>query len=195
LASEAGEKVGLLALIDSSAPNGSYDQVPWWRPSYLPRFIRNSSYWFQDFMQLQPDERKEFFQRKWGVLKRKVSSRLFREKPGSAVDLASYIDASQFPEDELKLWQVHLNAGATFVPKPFAGRVTLIRTQGQPFFCSLDPKYGWGELAEGGVDIRIIPGSHEKIFVEPDVRSLAQTLELCLTEAQEKNPTKTLEVV
>lgn len=192
---EAGEQIGLLALIDSAAPNGSYDRIPWWQPSFLPKFIRNSSYWFQDFMQLQPDERKEFFQRKLGVLKRKVSSKLFGETPQSSVDLAAYIDASQFPEDELRLWQVHLAAGASFVPRPYAGRVTLIRTRGQPFFCSLDPKYGWGELASEGVDVRIIPGSHEKIFVEPDICSLAQTLELCLSEAQEKNPVKTLEVV
>jgi thioesterase domain-containing protein len=109
------------------------------------------------------------------------------------VDLAGFIDATQFPEGELKLWQVHLKAGASYVPKPYSGRVTLIRTRGQPFFCSLDPQYGWSELVRGGVDVRMIPGSHEKIFVEPDVKFLAQTLELCLNETQERPPLTRLE--
>ncbi|HUR45836.1 MAG TPA: HAD-IIIC family phosphatase [Candidatus Saccharimonadales bacterium] len=195
LAVEQNEKVALLALIDSAAPNGSYDQVPWWRPTFLPKFVRNSSYWLQDFMEQTPGERKEFFDRKLGVLKRKITSKLLRKREDSEVDLAAFIDASQFPEGELKLWQVHLKAGSSYVPKAYPGRVTLIRTRGQPFFCSLDPKYGWSELAEGGVDVRIIPGSHEKIFVEPDVKFLAQTLDLCLNEVQAKQPIKTLETV
>jgi FkbH-like protein len=194
LAREQGETIGLLALIDSAAPNSSYDRIPWWQPSYHLKFFRNSSYWLKDFMQLQSAERKEFFQRKLGVLKRKISSKFTRARQDESVDLAAFIDSSQFPEDELKLWQVHLNAGASYVPEAYPGRVTLIRTLGQPFLCSLDPQYGWGELAEGGVDVRIIPGSHEKIFVEPDVRFLAQTLDLCLTETQQKQPSKPLEL-
>ncbi|HEY0456519.1 MAG TPA: hypothetical protein VGE41_09090, partial [Verrucomicrobiae bacterium] len=134
-------------------------------------------------------ERREFIQRKWGVLRKKIAQRLHRRPKGSdsQVDLAAYIDASQFPDDELKLWRVHLNAGAAYTPKPYTGRVTLLRTRGQPFLCSFDPQYGWGELATGGVDVRLLPGSHEKIFLEPDLRNLAQTLENCLAEAQLQN--------
>jgi thioesterase domain-containing protein len=192
LAHEQGEEVALLALIDSAAPNGSYDRVHWWRPSFLPDFIRNSSYWLQDFMQQPANERLEFVRRKIGVLKRKISSTLLR-RSRATVDLAAFIDASQFPDDELKLWQIHLNAGIGYRPGKYPGRVTLIRTRGQPFLCSFDPNYGWGELA-ARVDVRIIPGAHEKIFVEPDIRFLAQTLELCLLETQVKQPIHPAEI-
>src|SRR5436190_9771118 len=126
LAEEQGERVALLALIDSAAPNGSYDRVPWWRPTFMPKFIRNSSYWLQDFMEQQPVERKEFLQRKLGVLKRKISLKLFRKPEESEVDLAAFIDASQFPEGELKLWQVHLKAGCTYLPIRYSGGGPLI---------------------------------------------------------------------
>ena len=71
-----------------------------------------------------------------------------------------------------------------YVPKPYPGRVTLFRTRGQPFLCSFDAQYGWGELAAGGVEVILIPGSHEKIFVEPHARMLATKLSACLNEAQ-----------
>jgi thioesterase domain-containing protein len=100
------------------------------------------------------------------------------------VDIRQYIDTSYFPEEELRLWQVHLNAGGAYKPAPYAGCVTLVRTRGQPFLCSFDPKYGWGELARDGVKIRMVPGSHEAIFVEPDVRSLAAQIAACIRETK-----------
>src|SRR5204863_6262336 len=103
----------------------------------------------------------------------------------SPLDLEEVIEVSQFPEIELKLWEVHVRAIRDYLPKPYPGRITLFRTRGQPFLCSFDPQYGWGELAEGGVDVRILPGSHEKIFLEPDLKHLAQTLECCLDQARQ----------
>jgi thioesterase domain-containing protein len=56
----------------------------------------------------------------------------------------------------------------------------LFRTQGQPLFCSLEEDFGWGRLTTGGVDVRIVAGSHESIFIEPNVRTLAGSLKECL---------------
>ena len=53
-----------------------------------------------------------------------------------------------------------------------------------------DPQYGWGELARE-VRVRMIPGSHENIFLEPDLSSLANELQKCLADAQaQAEPTK-----
>jgi FkbH-like protein len=177
---EANEKVNFLALIDSAAPNGSYDRIPWWNPLFYFRFARNTFYWVQDFLGLSRYDQWTFIKRKLGVVKRK----LFRSRPKKEVDIRQYIDTSYFPEEELRLWQVHLNAGGAYKPAPYEGCVTLVRTCGQPFLCSFDPKYGWGELARGGVKIRIVPGSHEAIFVEPDVRSLAAQIAACIRETK-----------
>ena len=183
----AGEETALLLLIDSAAPNGPYDRLEWWRPAFLPRFLRNTAYWIQDFLRLEPAERSELIKRKMGVLKRSFAQRV-SPSGRSVIDVEEFIDTSQFPDDELKLWQIHLRAGGDYKPKSYAGRVTLLRTRRQPFLCSFDPFYGWGDLAEGGVEIHLIPGSHEAIFVEPDVVALAAQVNARLETVQNIQP-------
>ena len=180
---EENEPVALLALIDSAAPNGSYDRIPWWNPLYSIRFAQNTCSWLSDFMKLEPRVRWQFITRKLAVFKRRIFGGREAVKHTS-VDLQEYIDPTQFPEEEIKLWQAHLNAGAAYKPKPFRGRVTLLRTRTQPFFCSFDPEYGWGELAAGGVEVRRVPGSHEAIFIEPHVRALAAQVAACCRQAR-----------
>ena len=134
-------------------------------------------------MKLEPRVRWQFITRKLGVFKRKLSGERGEQKQ-SSVDLHEYIDPTQFPDEEIRLWQAHLNAGAAYKPKPFRGRVTLLRTRTQPFFCSFDPEYGWGELAADGVEVRRVPGSHEAIFIEPHVRALAAQVAACCRQAR-----------
>ena len=179
---EANEQVALLALIDSAAPNGCYDRIPWWNPLYCLRFAKNTCCWLADFMKLEQKARSQFINRKLGVWKRKILGKPADQKQ-AAVDLHQYIDPSQFPEEEIKLWQAHLNAGAAYKPRRLRGGVTLLRTRTQPFFCSFDPHYGWGELSED-VKIRRVPGSHEAIFIEPHVRALAAQVAACIREAR-----------
>ena len=182
-----GEQIALLALLDSAAPNGSYEQVPWWRPGYYPRFVRNSYYWLADFFSHDASERAAFVSRKCAVAKRRLARVFHRSrKSGEGIALDEYIEVKEFPAHELDLWKAHLSAGANYRPGPYGGPVVLLRTRGQPVLCSLDPQYGWGELAQGGVEIRLIPGAHEKIFVEPDVRGLAIELQKVLACARQR---------
>ena len=177
-----GEQVGLLLLIDSAAPNSDYERVPWGHPAFYPRFARNSTYWLADFFNLHPRERRDFIQRKLGAFKAKAKIAIGGQSSGSAgLVLEDFIDTSQFPEHELELWRLHLTAGAAYVPKPYGGHVLLLRTRGQPFLCSFDPKYGWSGLALGGLEVRIVPGAHERIFMEPDVQVLAREVKAALT--------------
>ena len=182
-----GEKTALLLLIDSAAPNGDYDRITWWRPAFLPRFGLNSFFWVQDFLRLPSAERRELIKRKLAVLKRSLAQ---HSSPSgrTVIDVEEFIDTSQFPEDELKLWQIHLRAGSEYVPQPYRGRVTLLRTRRQPFLCSFDPLYGWRGLAGEGVEVHLIPGSHENIFVEPDVTALAAQVNACLETVQKNQP-------
>jgi len=180
-----GETVALLALIDSAPMNTGYNRIPWWRPGFVFNFLVNTLYWLNDFRDLKPAERRDFIRRKFRAVIRRIAWRFTRNKPAPApIDLEEVIDASQFSALELKLWKVHLRALRDYVPPPYHGRVTLFRTRGQPFLCSFDPQFGWGDLADDGVEVVVIPGSHEKIFVEPHVRTLAAKFKTRLNEAQ-----------
>jgi thioesterase domain-containing protein len=70
--------------------------------------------------------------------------------------------------------------------KPYKGQITLLRARGGRLLCNHDPGMGWGEFAAGGVSVNMIPGSHLRIFQEPNIRDLAQQLQYCLDQAQEK---------
>jgi FkbH-like protein len=179
------QEVAFLGLIDAAAPNGSYDLMPWWRPSFLPRFARNSFYWLVDFSRLQAKERRDYFRRKARALKKKLwpGSRP-GDGNGHSVDLDELINISLFSKEELKLWQIHLRADHDYVPQSYPGRITLFHTLGQPLFCSLDPERGWGELARGGVAIQLSTGAHEQIFTEPHVEHLAAQFKACLAAAR-----------
>ena len=178
-----GEEVALVALLDAAPSNGSYERMKWHDPAYAIKFAVNLRHWLGDFARAKPEDRREFVFRKARAIGRKISRKLMPGARGKVpVDLEEIIDLTKFPQHELKLWQIHLDALVKHVSQPYNGRVTLFRTRGQPLFCSLDDDFGWGELAKGGVDIRIIPGSHESIFMEPAVKSLADELKTCLVE-------------
>jgi len=100
------------------------------------------------------------------------------------VDLEEIIDPAQFPEQELKLWEIHLRALAAHVQQPCSAHVTLFRTHGHPILSSFARDLRWGALATGGVTVKLIPGSHENIFMEPQVKSLALSLTTALSETR-----------
>ena len=180
---EGGEQVALVALLDSAPSNAGYEQMKWWQPGFSFKFALNLYYWLDDFFKAKPEERLEFIFRKGRSWRRKLVRRLLRFERGTGeVDLEAIIDVSRFPEHELRLWRIHLNLLNKHVSRPYAGRVMLFRTRGQPVFCSLEEDFGWGGLAAGGVKIKMIPGSHESIFMEPEVRFLAGKLKSCLAE-------------
>jgi thioesterase domain-containing protein len=178
-----GERVAQVFLIDASPSNAGYETIPWWQPAFHFRFARNISYWLKDFVTLlEPEERRRYVARKARVLWRKLAAR-FRGAKSHDVDLDEVIDVNHFPASELKYWQIHLNALVAHVERPYKGAVTLLRTRGQPIFCSFAEDFCWGKLTHGGVTVRYVPGSHENIFVEPNVKFLAEQIEQCLADS------------
>src|SRR5208283_690022 len=105
-----GEDVALVALIDSAPSNAGYESFRWRYPAFPWRFVRNLYFWLDDFTRLQPKERLRFIGRKTRALSRRLLRRIRGAAPTSSVDIEGVIDPSYFPENELKLWQIHLNA-------------------------------------------------------------------------------------
>jgi thioesterase domain-containing protein len=178
-----GERVALVALIDAFPSHAGYERATWWRPKFYFRFVHNLYYWLQDFGEQTREERRRFVIRKARTLGRKLLRR-FRKSNPDEVDLEEVIDPRYFPKHELKFWEIHLRALTNHVEQLYPGAVTLIRTRGQPLFCSFEEDFCWSALAKSGVSVKRIPGSHENIFIEPNVKFLAARLETCLAEAR-----------
>jgi FkbH-like protein len=179
-----GEEIGLVLLLDSAPANAGYERVTWWRPSYPHRFARNFYHWLRDFAKGSLREQRAYVARKLRALWRKTWRAVARDNGASTVDLEDVIDPSLFPQNELKLWQRHLDAMTQHVQQPFDGDVVLLRTQGQPLFCSLEEDFCWRKVARRGVKIRFVPGSHENVFMEPNVKTLAAELQAVLDQAR-----------
>lgn len=181
----AGEKLALVALLDSAAANSSYQRLPWRRPEFYLRFAVNTTHWLRDFSAQPFRDQVRYVRRKGRILARRAADRLLRRPEPFNVE--EVIEASLFPELELNLWRTHVQAMASYHPAPFNGRIVLFRTLGHPFLCSFDPLFGWGPLARGGVEIVNLPGAHEGIFMEPHVRDLGRRFLAQLLQTQNQH--------
>ena len=65
--------------------------------------------------------------------------------------------------------------------------MTLFRAADRALRSYPDPLLGWGELVEGEVEIRVIPGDHNSMWQEPNVHILAEKLSDCLQEAHTRH--------
>jgi hypothetical protein len=73
--------------------------------------------------------------------------------------------------------------------KPYSGRITLIRATDAPYIPQADSACGWKTLAEQGVEVFFTPGTHESMFVEPNLTALGEILNNCFDRsAVDANP-------
>lgn len=84
----------------------------------------------------------------------------------------------------------------TYVPQVYPGKLTLFRASEPPQewnfnarnkpslddWYNRDPNYGWRELAGGGLEIFDVPGDHNLMLKEPNIKILAAKLSSCLSE-------------
>jgi hypothetical protein len=92
-----------------------------------------------------------------------------RNAPEQAPPLPSAI------EDVLRL------AAAGYDPRPYTQRVVFIEAADQPVALHLGSRLGWAELAAGGLEIQVVPGSHTNLLEGPQAPAVAVTLARLLT--------------
>ena len=114
---------------------------------YLEHYVRRLQFW----LRLPAKGKINFINSQW----RKVVSN--RRSPESALHRV------YFP-------------GPEFEPKTYAGRVLVLRVVKQPRNRISSKDLGWSRLARGGVDVRMISGTHETLLRDPHVRALAGEL-------------------
>jgi amino acid adenylation domain-containing protein/FkbM family methyltransferase len=178
---EAGETVGLLAIIDAGVPRrgepGETVELPSIIDGGVPRRAGNVPdvhelddtefmlYLFgqyisisrEEFELLTPDEKSDY------LLKELKAKGMFPPDFGP-VEARFYYD----------LAKANFLALLKYTPRPYDGKVTLFRSIERSGFT--DPTLGWGQLAERGVDIHVVAGKHHEIVLRPHVHSLAEAL-------------------
>ncbi len=85
------------------------------------------------------------------------------------------------------MMEAHQTALETYEPQPYPGKVTLFRSS--QYHAHEQAGKGiwarsWSEFATGGIDCRVIEGTHNEIFEEPRIQEFAAQLKDCLEKAR-----------
>jgi amino acid adenylation domain-containing protein len=177
-----GESAALVGVFEGYAPVRLNARGPVGRPRALLSFLRNVPYWLRDYLQLG---REQILARL--SMKLRGTARGLMRVPGRSreIKLEDYLpNVALIPPTHQFLMQEHLRALRHYRPGPYRGRVTLFRVRAMSLFRAADPEMGWGKLAQGGVDVRMIAGGHNTILEQPFVQSLAEQLTVSLEAAQ-----------
>ena len=77
-------------------------------------------------------------------------------------------------------------ASAKYHPKPYRGRVVLIRSTQRTFGFGRVLDLGWSELLGDDLEICETPGNHYTIYMQPNVDALARKMNTCLRNVEER---------
>jgi aspartate racemase len=171
-----GQKVALLALIDTYLPSPRYMPNPKLCHSLVYRFAQRVDLYLGNLLLIGPH--------------RQLISMLERSKVkiGEAI---KRVTARLYPDIEppltrtlRKVLEANLQATRDYVPQVYPGRITLFLSREESVRSVHDSRLGWSELAADGLDLHLIPGSHSLSLNEPHVIVLAKQLRACLQKAQ-----------
>jgi len=183
-----GEEVAFLALLEAEAPAGIGRHFTW---SGMGHFAANFYYWLCDFLQQKPGKMVLRIRNKVKRTARHIGKKIFRfKKDISQMEVEAFLNELDYPVEHRKHAQAHWQALYKYVPKPYPGHMTLFRVRKQRLAC-FNPSLGWDELARDGANVKIIPGSHERVFDEPHIKILAEQIQSCLDQIHAKNDVET----
>ena len=173
-----GERVGLVAMLDTY----NNKMVPQSKLRALPLLPLLQNLWFHgaNFFLAGNKDRWKFARERWDVALTRFGIRLHALYHALGV-WSSPGTQNSYPH--LRVKKVNDQAAMQYVPRPYSGRVVVIRPKGS-FWGRDHPSLGWGEVVRDGLETREIPVYPKGMLVEPFVQVLAQELRVYLREAQ-----------
>ncbi|MGH9199954.1 MAG: alpha/beta fold hydrolase, partial [Vicinamibacterales bacterium] len=183
---ESGERVSLVVAMDSTLPNLKRDRsasVRAWLGSVT------NLYWLiaDDLMEADAREIVSRLRSKSTLL----AGRLAKvpgfgwTRPKRTPDVRDALGVPWVPAEWAPLLEQHFVSHKKYQPRPYPGKVALIKARTRPAFRLSEPDLGWSEMAKGGVDVQIVRGSHSNMLREPHVQVLAEALRQSLDAADQ----------
>jgi surfactin family lipopeptide synthetase A len=154
-----GEEVALLAMLD--AHNQAYYKNPFKDGRYSSRI----KYHLSNLLKLDANETSAYLLERLDEARRKIERVAWR------------LTSDHTGEERLRNTDSIVHpAFSRYEPKPYPGKIVLEQSSDWPVGPYFDFKLGWKDLVTGGIDFYSIPGSHTGMFIEPNVKIVAQKL-------------------
>ncbi len=179
-----GEAVGLLVVVDSDARRIAPRRVSF-DPGWLLRFLGNLPYWvLEDVVRAGPRALWGALCPKAKALARRAAHRVGLAPAPTALEAQGVFSVPSLGAGFREVLETHLRARLSYRPGPYPGRVTLLRARARPLLSRHAHDLGWGEVAAGGVAVRVVPGNHATLLHPPNLPRLVDRLLAQLREAQ-----------
>ena len=109
----------------------------------------------------------------------RVSNYILEHSPWSFFSPSAQLQTSQAPVAETlkQMERYYSKIYKTYAPQPYSGKITIFQAIEPPPGYQRDPYLGWGEIAQGGVEIYKIPGNHTSMMESP---VLPEQMNICL---------------
>ena len=158
----AGQNVNLLGMLDSKSPEYMKSLLTY-RASYDKTI--------QEERKVAGEANKLSYAESVKQIIEKIRARLIRV----SCQIATRLNKKTIPSFMKDAWSINYVANSRYVPKPYDGRMTLFRAARQS-----DPRatadLGWAAMFRGGVDVRVLPGTHETLWSDQNVEEFATSL-------------------
>lgn len=166
---QVNHEVKLLALIDAWAP-GHLSRMPRWRARL--------SDWSQRLKLIAADWRRVTSYQQ--SLQEFLSHRVLVKRMLRALGLSTTKDTTVAFEDRNRKtenydqWLLGYldDVASRYTPQPYSGKITLLRSAGEPRGLFLDPRMGWSPFASE-VDVQVIAGDHFTMFQGEGLKQMA----------------------
>ena len=172
---QQGHGVALLAILDGGAPTlddntyieGDDASILAIIAQELTRYVerRNVQELYRELCQLKPQDQVNYVV---GFMKQ---AKL--ELAGSERD---------WVEQQVNVFKARARATQRYTAKRYSEVITLFRSSASDLELAED--LGWEVLSSHPIEIHVVPGHHDTLMSEPNVRELAESLRACLNQAQ-----------
>ncbi|WP_045055626.1 non-ribosomal peptide synthetase [Aliterella atlantica] len=159
---QLGEKVSLLAIIDTRSPISANQPSFWAGWSFLVTTATRSIYPFLlDYWSIISDRFPK-------SLKRKTISSLLPQE--TKLRMLDELTVHRL----LQVFAANSRATLKYVPQKYSGAIALFTSNS--FKDKHDPTLGWSQIAASGVEVHNIPGNHLSMLKQPHIQVLAEKL-------------------
>jgi len=177
----AGEAVAFLGILEGYAPARTMPAIPFWSPRQWPAMLRNLPGWLVDHALLGP---RYTWNRFWHVARQLTQQRLVRLGQRGPLHIQDMVHGvGHLPDHKQAVIAAQLRAAYIYCPPAADLAVTLFSCRRQSMLRDPDPRRGWHRLAQRGLTIKVVSGSHHNLLEAAHVASLAQALRASLHTA------------